>query len=159
METNHEDLHHSNDTRLRALHWYFHDGADGSRRPRTLAQCGNVLIKRWGAATLLREVPQVIILRVSAPMEFRVRVMIGGAHDERSAMVAEVLRDQVLLEVEAIDRMYSNVYVPHLQSLGAVVGYLRVHRGQRFASTMAVMPMTEATSINSSNQDCQNRRQ
>ena len=58
--------------------------------------------------------------------------------------VAEVLRDHVVLEVEAIDRMYSNVYVPHLQSVGAVVGYLRVHRGQRFASTMAVTPMTEA---------------
>ena len=46
--------------------------------------------------------------------------------------VAEVLRDHVLLEVEAIDRMYLNVYVPHLQSVGAVVGYLRAHRGQRF---------------------------
>src|SRR4249920_2805225 len=57
--------------------------------------------------------------------------------------VAEVLRDHVVLEVEAIDRMYLNVYVPHLQSVGAVVGYLRVHRGQRFAST-AVTPMTEA---------------
>jgi hypothetical protein len=29
-------------------------------------------------------------------------------------------------------------YVLHLQSMGAVVGYLRVHRGQRFASTAAV---------------------
>jgi hypothetical protein len=58
--------------------------------------------------------------------------------------VAEVLRDHVLLEVEAIDRMYLNVYVPHLQSVGAVVGYLRAHRRQRFASTMAVMPMTGA---------------
>jgi hypothetical protein len=57
---------------------------------------------------------------------------------------AEVLRDHVVLELEAIDRMYLNVYVPHLQSVGAVVGYLRVHRGQRFASTTAVMPMTEA---------------
>ena len=57
---------------------------------------------------------------------------------------AEVLRDHVVLEVEAIDRMYLNVYVPHLQSVGAVVGYLRVHRGQRFASTTAVTPMTEA---------------
>jgi hypothetical protein len=27
--------------------------------------------------------------------------------------------------------MYLNVYVPHLQTVGAVVGYLRVHRGQR----------------------------
>ena len=51
---------------------------------------------------------------------------------------AEVLRDHVVLEVEAIDRMYLNVYVPHLQSVGAVVGYLRVHRGQRFASTTDV---------------------
>ena len=57
--------------------------------------------------------------------------------------VAEVLREHVVLEVEAIDRMYLNVYVPHLQSVGAVVGYLRVHRGQRFASTTAVTPMTE----------------
>ena len=32
--------------------------------------------------------------------------------------VAEVLREHVVLEVEAIDRMYLNVYVPHLQSVG-----------------------------------------
>jgi hypothetical protein len=50
----------------------------------------------------------------------------------------------VVLEVEGIDRMYLNVYVPHLQTVGAVVGYLRGHRGQRFASTAAVAPMTEA---------------
>ena len=50
----------------------------------------------------------------------------------------------MVLELEAIDRMYLNVYVPHLQTVGAVVGYLRVHRGQRFASTKAVTPMTEA---------------
>src|SRR5580700_3287566 len=59
--------------------------------------------------------------------------------------VAEVLRDHVRLEVEAIDRMYLNVYVPHLQSVGAVEGYLRVHRSQRFASTTAVTPMTAGT--------------
>src|SRR3979409_2800743 len=57
---------------------------------------------------------------------------------------AEVLRDHVVVEAEAIDRMYLNVYVPHLQAVGAVGGYLRVHRGQRFASTTAVTPMTEA---------------
>src|SRR5512145_2931930 len=58
--------------------------------------------------------------------------------------VADVLRDHVVLEYEAIDRMYLNVYVPHLQTVGATVGYLRVHRGQRFASTTAVAPMSEA---------------
>jgi len=33
---------------------------------------------------------------------------------------------------------------PHLQAVGGMLGYLRVHRGQRFASTTAVAPMTEA---------------
>jgi DNA-binding HxlR family transcriptional regulator len=58
--------------------------------------------------------------------------------------VADVLRSHVVLEYEAIDRMYLNVYVPHLQTVGATVGYLRVHHGQRFASTTAVAPMTDA---------------
>jgi hypothetical protein len=58
--------------------------------------------------------------------------------------VADVLRDHVTLEVEGIDRMYLNVYVPQLQRVGGVVWYLRGHRGQRFASTTAVAPMTEA---------------
>src|SRR5262252_1921589 len=58
--------------------------------------------------------------------------------------VADVLVDHVVLEYEAIDRMYLNVYVPQLQAVGGVVGYLRVHRGQRFASTTALAPMTEA---------------
>jgi cytidylate kinase len=40
-----------------------------------LAQQGNVLIKGWGAATLLRDVPQVISVRVCASMDFRVRTV------------------------------------------------------------------------------------
>jgi cytidylate kinase len=40
-----------------------------------LAQQGNVLIRGWGAAALLRDIPQVISVRVCAPMTFRVRVM------------------------------------------------------------------------------------
>ena len=62
--------------------------------------------------------------------------------------VAEILAHHVTFELEAIDRMYLNVYVPHLQTVGAMVGYLRVHRGQRFASTTAVAPMTEALVCN-----------
>jgi hypothetical protein len=57
---------------------------------------------------------------------------------------ADVVGDHVVLELEAIDRMYLNVYVPYLQTAGAVAGYLRVQHGQRFASTTAVAPMTEA---------------
>jgi cytidylate kinase len=40
-----------------------------------IAQQGNVLIKGWGAATLLRDIPNVISARVCAPMDFRVRVI------------------------------------------------------------------------------------
>lgn len=40
-----------------------------------LAQAGNVLIRGWGAATLLRDMPQVISVRVCASMAFRIRVM------------------------------------------------------------------------------------
>lgn len=58
--------------------------------------------------------------------------------------VCEVLRDHVVLESECIDRMYLNVYVPQLQRIGGVVWYLRGHLGQRFASTAAVAPKTDA---------------
>src|ERR1700757_5047217 len=58
--------------------------------------------------------------------------------------VADVLRNHVVVKYEAIARTYPNVYVPRLQTVGATVGYLKVHRGQRFACTTAVAPMTEA---------------
>src|SRR6516165_7850049 len=67
-----------------------------------------------------------------------------GAAMTIARSVADVLRNHVVLKYEAIDRMYLNVYVPHLQTVGATVGYLRVQHGQRFASTTAVAPMTEA---------------
>ena len=40
-----------------------------------VAQQDKVLIKGWGTATLLRDLPQVISVRVCAPMEFRVRIL------------------------------------------------------------------------------------
>ena len=52
--------------------------------------------------------------------------------------VVDVLVDHMVLEYEAIDRMYLNVYLPHLQAVGGMLGYLRVHRGQRFASTKSL---------------------
>jgi hypothetical protein len=58
--------------------------------------------------------------------------------------VADVLRDHVTLEVEGIDRMYLNVYVPKLQRELGVVGFLRYHRGHRFASSALLAPITDA---------------
>jgi len=57
----------------------------------SLAHRGNVLIQGWGAASLLRGIPQVISVRVCAPMDFRVRVMM-----ERLCYAnAEAMREEV----------------------------------------------------------------
>ena len=56
----------------------------------------------------------------------------------------EVLRNHVELEVESIDRMYLNVYVPQLQYAGGVVSFFRHHRGMTFASSALMAPMTHA---------------
>ncbi|NQT37595.1 MAG: hypothetical protein HQ581_08910, partial [Planctomycetes bacterium] len=43
--------------------------------------------------------------------------------------VAEVINEHVTLELECIDRMYLNVYVPQLQRELGVVSFFRFHRG------------------------------
>lgn len=58
--------------------------------------------------------------------------------------VAEVLRERVSLELASIDRMYLNVYVPKLQYELGVVSFFRFHRGQTFASTVLMDPITTA---------------
>src|SRR5262245_16352228 len=55
---------------------------------------------------------------------------------------ADVLADHVRLEIECIDRMYLNVFVPELQRAGQVIGFLMRHRGFPIASTALVAPMT-----------------
>jgi hypothetical protein len=56
--------------------------------------------------------------------------------------VAEVLADHVTLELECIDRMYLNVYVPKLQFVNGVVSFLRKHRGHQFASSALMEPIS-----------------
>jgi hypothetical protein len=58
--------------------------------------------------------------------------------------VAEVLKEHVTLEVEGIDRMYWNVYVPQLQREQGVAGLFRFHRGHRFASSALMDPISKA---------------
>ena len=61
-----------------------------------------------------------------------------------SRSVAEVLQEHVTLEVEGIDRMYLNVYVPALQRAGGVASFFRFHLGNRFASSALMDPITKA---------------
>ena len=58
--------------------------------------------------------------------------------------VAEVLSEHVTLEVEGIDRMYLNVYQPRLQSDRGVVAFFRCHRGETFASSALMDPMSKS---------------
>ncbi|MBC7927808.1 MAG: hypothetical protein H7039_19350, partial [Bryobacteraceae bacterium] len=58
--------------------------------------------------------------------------------------VAEVLSEHVTLEVEGIDRMYLNVYIPHLQREVGVASFFRFHRGHQFASSALMDPISKA---------------
>lgn len=59
-----------------------------------------------------------------------------------SQTVAELLAGHVRLTVEAIDRMYLNVYVPRLQCAYGAVSFFRDHRGQPLASSALMSPMS-----------------
>jgi hypothetical protein len=49
----------------------------------------------------------------------------------------------VVFEVECIDRMYLNVYVPQLQHVGGLVGYMRRQLGLHIASTAPLARITD----------------
>ena len=55
---------------------------------------------------------------------------------------ADVLADHVLFEIEAIDRMYLNLYQPRLQHGAEVAAFFVGHRGHRFASSALMAPAT-----------------
>jgi hypothetical protein len=67
-----------------------------------------------------------------------------GALMKLPRTAAEVLGNHVVLELECIDRMYLNVYVPGLQRDLGVVSFFRYHRGLPYASGALMAPMTEA---------------
>ena len=57
--------------------------------------------------------------------------------------VAEVINEHVTLELECIDRMYLNVYVPQLQRELGVASFFRFHRGNQFASSALMAPISK----------------
>src|SRR6266545_2781309 len=58
--------------------------------------------------------------------------------------VAAILREHVTLELESIDRMYLNAYVPGLQYESGVAAFFRKHRGHPFASSALMDPISKA---------------
>jgi hypothetical protein len=57
--------------------------------------------------------------------------------------VADVLNEHVVFEVECIDRMYCNVYVPQLQYAAGLVGYVQRQLGLPIASTAPLAMITD----------------
>ena len=57
--------------------------------------------------------------------------------------VAELQGENVLFELECIDRMYLNLYVPQLASAPGVAAYFRGYKGHRFASTKEAVAMSD----------------
>ena len=58
--------------------------------------------------------------------------------------VADVLTEHVLFEIDCVDRMYCNVYVPQLQYAAGLVGYVHRQLGLPIASTAPLARITEA---------------
>ncbi|WP_236054717.1 hypothetical protein [Mycobacterium sp. SM1] len=56
----------------------------------------------------------------------------------------DVLSEHTLFEVESIDRVYLNVWMPRLAYGGGVQGFFVGHRGHHYASTALMDPMTKA---------------
>jgi hypothetical protein len=64
-----------------------------------------------------------------------------GAEMSVPRSVSEVLADHVSLEVEGIDRIYLNGYVPPWQREVGVVGFFRYHQGYQFVSSALMDPI------------------
>ena len=61
-----------------------------------------------------------------------------------ASSVAELQRENIVLELECIDRMYLNAYVPKLTSEKGIAGYFRGFLGHRFASIKSAAAKSEA---------------
>jgi hypothetical protein len=53
------------------------------------------------------------------------------------------LREHVTLEVDGIDRLYLNAYVPGLQYESGVAAFFCRHRGHPFASSLLMDPISK----------------
>jgi len=57
--------------------------------------------------------------------------------------INDLLRDHVTLEVECLDRIYLNGYVPLMQLSGQLVSFLVAHRKQKIPSPVLLQQMTQ----------------
>lgn len=90
--------------------WRSNRSHDGYLTPAEIVQValdGDVLIRGWGATRLLRTVPNVLSVRVCAPMDFRIGIM-----TERLGVDARTARR----EIERSDAAHSRTFLRFFQS-------------------------------------------
>jgi len=56
--------------------------------------------------------------------------------------INDLLRDHVTLQVECLDRIYLNGYIPNLQIPGQLIAFLVQHRKQKIPSPALLNQMT-----------------
>ena len=71
-----------------------------------LATCGNVLVRGWGAAYLLREISHVVSIRICAPMPFRQRVLIERGVSKDDAQAQREIRRRDSAYSAVMQRMF-----------------------------------------------------
>ena len=64
----------------------------------------------------------------------RLPISAGGVWMSGAANISDVLEGHVVLDLECLDRVYLNGYVPKLQVGGQVVTFLTEHLGNRIPS-------------------------
>src|SRR5688572_27408634 len=69
-----------------------------------------------------------------------------GAHHDRSATCRRCPSPDTVFEVECMDRMYLNVYVPGLQYAAGLVAYVHRQLALPIASTAPLAKITDAFS-------------
>jgi hypothetical protein len=72
------------------------------------------------------------------------RILLGVRNVARVGNVNELLDGHVVLDLECLDRIYLNAYVPRLQVGGQVVTFFSDHRNQPIASPALIQRMGDA---------------
>jgi hypothetical protein len=73
----------------------------------------------------------------------RARTAIQAANQTGTVTISQVLDGHVLLDLECLDRVYLNAYVPNLQVSGQVVTFLTQHLGNPIPSPALFNPIGE----------------
>ena len=111
-----------------------------------LAMRGNVLIRGWGAAQLLRDIPHVICLRVCAPMKNRVEEMKRRLGVDSTDMARREIERNDDAHTRAVQRQFQVDWCdPTGYDLVINTGYVPIEAGVALLQQLAQSPAYAAS--------------